>query len=362
MTTKADRYGLSLDDTNALKGIAICAMLWHHLFVENPEYGTLPYSLAILGKICVCIFVFLSGYGLTIQFSKIFQNESSGKISQTIKFLLKRYTKFYFNYWVIFIISVPLGVFVFNRPLEIPYGSEADMPGYIIVDALGLLGMRSYNITWWFNRIILYLYAMFPFLYLGTKFKSTSIAIILLLFFHPEPILAKLLELDLALPSYAYVFVLGIFMARNSQFFGRVISKLNSKILLTVSILLTCFLCIARIKEIIPNLNQSMVDTLITIITCTTLIIFRQQTNQRITPLEFLGKHSMNMYLTHTFILGYFFSNFIYGFKYPILIFGILLGCSLLFSICLEFIKNKVGFYKLQNNIVDWISNLHLTK
>lgn len=63
--------GLTLHDTSILKGIAICAMLWHHLFYENPKYGHFVWHLALLGKVCVAIFLLLSGYGLTIQMNRI---------------------------------------------------------------------------------------------------------------------------------------------------------------------------------------------------------------------------------------------------------------------------------------------------
>lgn len=32
-------YRITLNETNIIKGIAICAMLWHHLFLEHKEYG-----------------------------------------------------------------------------------------------------------------------------------------------------------------------------------------------------------------------------------------------------------------------------------------------------------------------------------
>lgn len=64
-------FGLTLHDTSILKGIAICAMLLHHLFYENPEYGRFVWHLALLGKVCVAIFLLLSGYGLTIQMNKL---------------------------------------------------------------------------------------------------------------------------------------------------------------------------------------------------------------------------------------------------------------------------------------------------
>ena len=72
-------FSLSLHDTSVLKGIAICAMLCHHLFYQSPESGYVVWHLAMLGKVCVAIFLLLSGYGLTIQMKKLVTN-SGGEI------------------------------------------------------------------------------------------------------------------------------------------------------------------------------------------------------------------------------------------------------------------------------------------
>ena len=74
--------------------------------------------------------------------------------------------------------------------------------------------------------------------------------------------------------------------------------------------------------------------------------------NWNMSGLAFVGKHSMNMYLIHTFIFGYFFHDFIYSFKYPILIFIVLLIVSLLLSIAIEFLKGKFGFYQFQKHVI----------
>ena len=62
---------LTVQDSNVLKGIAILIMLWHHLFLR-PEYNdivihghSIAQEIAIMCKVCVAIFVFVSGYGLT---------------------------------------------------------------------------------------------------------------------------------------------------------------------------------------------------------------------------------------------------------------------------------------------------------
>lgn len=57
-------YRIMPAETQIVKAIAIMAMLIHHLFLEHPEYGGAIYGLAKAGKVCVALFVFLSGYGM----------------------------------------------------------------------------------------------------------------------------------------------------------------------------------------------------------------------------------------------------------------------------------------------------------
>ncbi len=64
-------FRLTFFDTSIIKGLAICAMLWHHLFYEHPEYGNTVFQLALLCKVCVSLFLMLSGYGLTMQYNKV---------------------------------------------------------------------------------------------------------------------------------------------------------------------------------------------------------------------------------------------------------------------------------------------------
>jgi peptidoglycan/LPS O-acetylase OafA/YrhL len=62
---------------------------------------------------------------------------------------------------------------------------------------------------------------------------------------------------------------------------------------------------------------------------------------------EFVGIHSFNIFLFHTFIYYYYFPDFIYSFKYPVLIFAVLLGICLVISVGIEKFKKEIGFDKL---------------
>lgn len=62
---------------------------------------------------------------------------------------------------------------------------------------------------------------------------------------------------------------------------------------------------------------------------------------------SFLGKHSMNIFLFHTFIFLYWFKDFIYYTRNPIIIFFSLLIPCLIISIAIEKIKAVIGFDKM---------------
>ena len=146
---------LTQRDTNILKGIAIIAMLFHHIYAFPPEgcgpFGPILTFLGVLGKCCVAIFLFCSGYGLSIKFSKI----DKIVFKTSVEFVSKRLLKFYSNYWFIFLIFVPIGVFAFNTPLTARYGENVNIINRSLLDILGLQGYNSYNITWWFNKLII---------------------------------------------------------------------------------------------------------------------------------------------------------------------------------------------------------------
>lgn len=66
---------LTLQDTDFLKGLALLLLLCHHLFyIDNGLYDSISIAghnvIQVIGqwsKVCVAIFIFLSGYGLMYQ-------------------------------------------------------------------------------------------------------------------------------------------------------------------------------------------------------------------------------------------------------------------------------------------------------
>lgn len=164
---------LSKQDTTAIKGIAICLMLWHHLFLSTAEYGNVAHSLAQVFKVCVALFLFVSGYGLTKQYSKM----EKPYFKNTFKFLLKRYVNFFLPYWFCFILVVLVGNLV-GFTFEDVYPTSRNTLKCFLLDAWGLMGWGSYLSTWWFNKMILQLYLVFPLLYQLVRNKYVALVVL----------------------------------------------------------------------------------------------------------------------------------------------------------------------------------------
>ena len=160
------------DKSMILKGIGILLMLFHHLFyspsstslyrdyfihVGAHELGVVN-QLGIYAKLCVAIFVFVSGYGLETTFLN--------KQVKTFYFYIRRFKKLYLNYWFIWLLFVPVGVFVFGRTPSNVYGNHVIIK--MALDFWGLLNLTGgygYNPTWWFYSCIILLYLGFPWIH-----------------------------------------------------------------------------------------------------------------------------------------------------------------------------------------------------
>ena len=350
-------YRLSLNNTHVIKGVAICAMLWHHLFVGSPEYGTGVERVAATCKVCVALFVFLSGYGLTIQFEKRMFLDWKSKASHVVRFVLLRFAKFYLNYWVIFLLFVPLGAFAFGRTPSIAYGENSSVATSLLFDFFGLQGLSSYNVTWWFNRLIFCLYLSFPFLYWTMKSRLVFPWMLALLYFDPGSILYPLRFVADGLDVYLITFALGVCTAAHKDGLNRVLHKVNVFVLSCTLFAVAATFLYLRNSGAFDNSNGFGADPLATVPLVFFIVVLSNIFDLKFKAIAFLGRHSMNIFLLHTFIFSYFFHSFIYSFENPFLIFAVLLGISLLLSFLLEFLKERSGFYKLQDKICAKLDN-----
>ena len=180
---------LTLKDTQILKGLGICLMLWHHLFWQMPDYGAVTQSVGIIGKVCVSLFLFLSGYGLSVQYRKVPQHS----LHESLRFLVVRLTKLYFAYWPCLFIVVVAGSLVGHTP-AVAYPSYLNTYKCLLLDIFGMTSYHSYLPEWWYMRMIVQLYLFFPLLHLLLRRHSIAIislcAATLLLFLPPVGIVS----------------------------------------------------------------------------------------------------------------------------------------------------------------------------
>lgn len=328
---------ISKSNSLIFKGGGILLMLFHHLFyspsstslffdyhihIGSHDIGVVN-QLGIYAKLCVAIFVFASGYGLETSYLN--------KEIKTLSFYKHRFKKLYLNYWFIWLLFVPFGIFVFGRtPLD-AYGNHAVVK--MILDFFGLLnltGKLGYNPTWWFYSCIIVLYLAFPLLHKWITNKW-------LLLLSIGVAVSRLVGLPIITPisNYLLPFLVGMWIARASaSLFDR----------LSVFDTIIAFVVLSVIRNF-SNM-YCIVDTLL----CMTIVVFLYKvkfSNWLETIFVQLGKHSQNIFLFHTFIFLYWFREQTYITRNPLIIFIQLTVVCYLISVVIELIKQKIGFYKL---------------
>lgn len=309
-----------------MKGIAILLMLFLHLFnnagiVEycQPQVfvGGLP-LVHILTRACcpVPIFMIISGYGL----SYIYHNGNFTVLNQG-----KRLLKLFIHYWIILLIFVSIGCFV--RP-EIYPGSIGEMVGNITSYS------SSYNTETWF---------IFPYLIIslcsigifriidkiGNRWAFVIFCIISFVCYYlrreyvePDKSYDTILAHAVNIFSLAFDFVVGAIMHRISTK-----REIRNRFLLShrwVALLLLIVLIVCKCLHPTVAFNTFYAILFIYIV-----LHFDISKPAKAVFSEF-GKVSMPMWLIHSFFCYHLFHDFIYGFKYPIVIYIVLIAISYL--------------------------------
>ncbi len=333
MFDKNTDYSITGNDSLFLKGIAICMLLWHHLFYNNPEYGQTVVFFAHLSKICVAFFLVLSGYGLSVK-------TESGKPG-ILRFYFLRLSKLYYNFWVIFIVSVLIGTLLFNRTLGDAYKTHVIVR--FILDFIGMAGFQSYNQTWWFVKLIIVLYLLYPALfYVLNKSRIFIVFPFLILF-------VDFLDIFI-IRDWLFAFCLGICYAIDRNRISGFFRRFNPVIVFLFLVML--FLVFVYCRMNIPLLGRVKLDGLLSILFI--LVVKQININDGFTNklFSFLGIHSMNVFLIHSFLFYYFAPKLIYSSSYPVVVFLYLLSSSLLISVVVEYLKKSSGLNKAHKILI----------
>ncbi|WP_294346419.1 acyltransferase [uncultured Clostridium sp.] len=321
---------LSKEDTKVMKGVALWMMFAHHLFPFQDRIApgneflplikigstNLAYIIGHAGKLCVAIYLFLSGYGLYFTIIK------NGRFS--IGDVFKRLKKLYINYWVILFIFVPIGfamgVKVFNMK---------EFMGNFFAYKL------TYNGEWWFLKLYIQLIIVFPIMNkIICKNPWVSFAIIFIfsrlgetvtLVVNANPNLVFLNSNDIyldfiSLLHWQPIFFMGCLFAKFNLF--NEMNKIFKKIKLhnrLVYIAILVLIVAIRFKMADLTFKSMRYDYLFApIYVYVTINILKGKNIRRI--FVFLGNHSTNMWLTHSFLCYQYIQSIVYRPKLPILI------------------------------------------
>jgi peptidoglycan/LPS O-acetylase OafA/YrhL len=336
---------LSKSDTTAIKGIAILLMLWHHLFLNTVAYGTLTHSLAVVFKVCVALFLFVSGYGLTKQYSQL----EKPYFKNTVKFLLRRYANFFLSYWFCFVLVVLVGNLA-GYSFQDAYPASRNTLKCILLDFFGQMGYDSYLKPWWFNKMIIQLYLVFPCLFLVLRNKCLSfvgLALIVFLQLFAKRIPGNVFFIvEGGLPA----FYLGMLCACYQLV--PELKDLKWKLILFVACLLICLgLSIVHLKVVKDPyvailLRASMAFCVI--------VAYKSIGNKHVSVLEFVGKYATIMYLTHILFVKLI-PGVIYGVKYSVLIFVVFVAVCLAAAMLIDALEKLSRYDRLRVGIVKQI-------
>ena len=361
------------EHTMQMKGIAII-LLFHHCFLNAQRWATVPYEklattkgwgyypisfapfsshtiqyLASFSKICVAMFVFMTGYGMWVSY------ESQKKKTTMSNYIKKRMVTLMTGFLIIFVVTEVLAIPT-GRFIEV-YGHDFRSVVYMIIDALGLaklLGTPLFCLTWWYMSLAIVLIMIFPFVH-------------------------SIME------KYQWVVVVASIIVPRACGFGQSTDLFRYLLAYTLGMYFAQHDLLARIKEkfMEQNVEGKLLSLIVSLIGLAVIIKCRQNAwigwkyldfwdgfaamyviiisyiyilNGKwiVKGLGFLGKHSMNIFLIHSFYRDVFFHEFTYSFYYAWLDYIVLMAISLVTSIVLEWFKKLIRYEKF----IEWVKRL----
>ena len=323
-----------------VKGIAIMLLLLYHLFHEKSvltemsvDYAPLSESaflrFAGFGNICVAVFVFLTAYGISLDVFKV----EEYTIKEVYSKAAGRFWKLVLNFFWVYATMNLLCIGHLNYGSLYGDGKQGFLQ--MLCDALGfstILGTPILNGTWWYMKLAYIFIFLVPLLALVTKRVGKTA--LMLGFFLPFVV-----QMDSDVERYFFVAVFGV-VAAHENWPEKIMNLKIHPIIWWVIAIPTSVVCVlVRQNAVVKGFYWNYIDAIIAfLIVCIAITTVGRVPIIR-SALQFLGKHSMNIFLAHTFFYLIIWRNYVYYFENAIVTFLILLGVSLLYSVVLEWIK-----------------------
>ena len=350
----------SKDDTLCMKGIAILILFFHHNYLGpdrwlNSPISFCPFSqsqimyIAKFLKICVGMFVFLTGYGMLASVKTKSLDDKAMR-----KYTVNRYLTMMMGFWLIFLlVHILSGIFT-DRFIEV-YGTGTYSVIYFLIYGIGLAKLfdtPTFCATWWYMSLATMLILLFP-MFKKLLERYQGILLILTIF------LPKAFNLPYAdLWRWLFCYTLGMYMAEHD-----LLAKIKEKFT-SFGMLKRCLIFgILTIGiPVIIMLRQSegfgikflyLWEGIAPAYVIVYAYLFVVWIKPLAAVLHFLGKHSMNMFLTHTMFRAVYFHDFMYSFYSMWLDYIALIIVSVLVSVAIEIVKKLIRFQKITTFVKD---------
>lgn len=346
------------------KGIAILFMLWHHLFYSKKlilkkmvdlELLCFPidrYWVIVIAqtcKICVAVFVFVTGYGTYLQVTK--QTKAGATRRDLLSYCVRHHAALLLSCQFIFVLAALCGTITQQRTLPSIYGEDglARGIGYFLIDWMGLakaFGTPTYNKTWWYLSLATLLIYLIPVLTLIANrigsarllagFCAFALFVIPFIGLNMRPIVLRYMPSALTgmvCAQYQLFDRDPLLKAERSQPDRRGLS-VRSVAVWAFALLVTVYLR--------RNLGRYWFFEAITSAIICRIAISLDTIWGKL--LDLIGRHSSNIFMSHTFIYSTFFSQQLFSLQWCWLIFAALVVSSLLLSMGIDGLKRLTRF------------------
>lgn len=326
--------GLKKEESAALKGVAILLMIFHHCYrsedriAAHPELIFDPFQagqilqIGLYCKICVCIFAFVSGYGLLYGYRKNQQNSLRITDAGWVKrHLLSTLSGFWF---ISFLSCILLGI---TGRINIERWGNTRVKVFlgIFSDCLGLSGLfdgKTLNGSWWYMGAAVTFIVLLPILAAVIK-RFGGFVCMALIFLLPRVLNIGFLG-GRSPYSFLAIFALGAIFCEYDLF--------------------------QRFEMLKVVKNEKLNEGIRFVWIPTGVILFCKEYLFRITffkkILQYLGKHSMNIWLVHTFVRDHL-KEYVWSARYFLLVPLVILLISLVISYAVDILKKYSGYDNL---------------
>ncbi|MDE6025507.1 MAG: acyltransferase [Lachnospiraceae bacterium] len=363
----------SKNDTQAVKGLAICMMLFHHLFLAASRFEGFDVDFAPFGeenvvefaatfKVALSMFVFLSGYGLFLSYNNLAKKGVDGQKSG--KWCIVRLFKLMSGFWCIYIICFVWTMLIDRLPIEKYYRGKGLIRGtmYCLFDFFGfsdLLETPTLCGAWWYMSAAVAFILLIPILYHMSQ-KISWFPILIMAFLLPRMINEGYMGGNNAFTVFPSL-ILGMMFA-DYEIFEHIGAKLQDMgkmkaMLLCWAValmgLVVAYLFWTEFKRAeIWGINCNLIPLIYIFFVKYCLMPLKGINNF----LEFLGKKSMTIFMTHSFLRARYLEVWIYSRGHFLMVFLALFVSSLILAILVDAIRHVMGVEKAANKVCEKIT------